>query len=240
MNQSAGFSDYHGVGMNPAANEWVRLHTLARDALHARLTELPVAEQADVHTRAMRWLEERGMLEEAARHALAAGNREVAFDLAEQSLYEAALQGQVGMVLDWVELLPETELDKRPRLRLAAAWVLALSERHDAAERLVAGILEGADVDLGLRPAAPAPSRDAAVPRHPEHGAHAEGARSARTPRAQPLQQGGRPGDGRWRGNREVAPQEPVRQAGCSQQEARGAAGSVVRVAGRRGVVPRG
>jgi len=131
--------------------EWVRLHTLARDALRARLAELPAAEQADVHMRAMRWLEAHGMLEEAARHALAAGNREVAFGLAEQCLYEAALQGQVGMVLDWAELLPEAELDKRPRLRLAAAWVLALSERHDAAERLVARILEGADVDVDLR-----------------------------------------------------------------------------------------
>ncbi|NMF98874.1 LuxR C-terminal-related transcriptional regulator [Aromatoleum toluolicum] len=132
-------------------SEWFRLHTLARDALRARLAELPAAEQADVHARAMRWLQDRGMLEEAARHALAAGNREVAFDLAEQCLYDAALQGHVGMVLDWVELLPQAELDRRPRLRLAAAWVLALSERHDAAERLVAGILEGADIDVGQR-----------------------------------------------------------------------------------------
>lgn len=131
-------------------SDWCRLHTLARDALRARLAEQPAAEQADLHVRAMRWLEAHAMLEEAARHALAAGNREVAYGLAEQCLYDAAMQGQVGMVLDWVELLPEAELDRRPRLRLAAAWVLALSERHSEAERLIAHILEGADVDVGL------------------------------------------------------------------------------------------
>ncbi|BAL27478.1 transcriptional regulator, LuxR family (plasmid) [Azoarcus sp. KH32C] len=132
-------------------SEWCRLHMLARDALRARVAELPAAEQEQLHLRAMRWLEGRGMLEEAARHALAAGNREVAYNLAEQCLYDAAMQGQVGTVLEWVELLPASELDKRPRLRLAAAWVLALSERHVEAERLVAHILEGADVDVGLR-----------------------------------------------------------------------------------------
>lgn len=131
--------------------EWCRLHTLARDVLRARLAELPAAEQAELHSRAARWLEDHGLLEEAARHALAAGKRELAFDLAEQCLYDAAMQGHVGMVLDWVELLPEAELDRRPRLRLAAAWVLALSERHGEAERLVARILAAPDVDLALR-----------------------------------------------------------------------------------------
>ncbi|NMG16132.1 LuxR C-terminal-related transcriptional regulator [Aromatoleum bremense] len=131
--------------------EWCRLHMLVRDALRARLAALPAAEQADLHLAAMRWLEQRGMLEEAARHALAAGQREVAYGLAEQCLYDAAMQGNTGAVLEWVELVPEAELDRRPRLRLTAAWVLALSERHQEAERLVARILEDPAIDDGLR-----------------------------------------------------------------------------------------
>ncbi|HJV25196.1 MAG TPA: LuxR C-terminal-related transcriptional regulator [Aromatoleum sp.] len=132
-------------------SEWCRLHTLARDAMRARLAEWPADERVELNLRAMRWLEQHGMLEKAARHALAAGHRDAAYDLAEHCLYDAVMQGQLGMVLEWVELLPEAELDRRPRLRLAAAWVLAVSERHDEAERLVEHILAAPDVDALLR-----------------------------------------------------------------------------------------
>ena len=132
-------------------SEWSRLHNLARDALRARFAELPPHEQAELHSRAMRWLESHGMLQEAARHALAAGNGDVAYGLAEQCLYDAAMQGHVGMVFEWVEFLPDTELDRRPKLRLAVAWVLSLSERYVEAERLVARILEDPRADAGLR-----------------------------------------------------------------------------------------
>ena len=42
-----------------------------------------------LHARAAEWLAERGMLEEAARHALAAGQHDRAYELAERSLYES-------------------------------------------------------------------------------------------------------------------------------------------------------
>lgn len=132
-------------------SEWCRLHTLARDALRARLAVLPVEEQAELHARAARWLADHDMIEEAARHAHAAGQREVAYDLAERCLYDAMMQGQQGVVLDWLALLPEAELDRRPRLRLAVAWALALSERHEEAERQVARILQQPDADAALR-----------------------------------------------------------------------------------------
>jgi LuxR family maltose regulon positive regulatory protein len=132
-------------------SEWSRLHNLARDALRVRLAELPRPALAQLHARAMRWLADHGMLQDAARHAHAAGEHAAAYDLAEQCLYDATMQGQFATVLEWVELLPEAELDRRPRLRLAAAWVLALSERHLEAERLVARILEDPAIDTLLR-----------------------------------------------------------------------------------------
>ncbi|HEX6828766.1 MAG TPA: LuxR C-terminal-related transcriptional regulator, partial [Burkholderiales bacterium] len=132
-------------------SEWCRLHTLARDGLRARLAKLPEEERAELHARAMRWLADHGMIEEAARHAHAAGRREMAYDLAEQGLYDAVLQGRQATVLDWLELVPEAELDRRPRLRLAAAWALALGERHGEADLLVARILEQPGADAALR-----------------------------------------------------------------------------------------
>ena len=91
------------------------------------------------------------MLTQAARHAREAGNQKLAFDLAGQCLYEAVIQGHMGTVRDWLDVLPEAELEAHPQLRLAAAWALAVSERHEEAERLVARILEHSDVREVLR-----------------------------------------------------------------------------------------
>ncbi len=132
-------------------SDWLRMHSLARDVLRTR-SNLTAAEQADLHARASRWFAQQEMLEDAARHALAAGQRETAFDFAERCLYEALMRrGQQSAVLEWVGRLPRAELDKRPRLLLAAAWALALSVRHQEAERLVARILKHADTDAALR-----------------------------------------------------------------------------------------
>ncbi len=132
-------------------SDWCRLHALARDVLRARLDELPEAERSELHGRAQAWLAGHGMLAQAAHHAREAGRQELAFDLAGQCLYEAVIQGHMGTVRDWLEVLPESELENRPQLRLAAAWALAVSERHEEAERLVARILEHAGVDDALR-----------------------------------------------------------------------------------------
>ena len=132
-------------------SDWLRMHSLARDVQRARST-LTATEQSDLHGRASRWYAQQDMLEDAARHALAAGQREAAFDLAERSLYEALMRrGQQSAVLEWVGRLPRAELDKRPRLLLAAAWALALSAHHQEAERLVARILKHAGADAALR-----------------------------------------------------------------------------------------
>lgn len=132
-------------------SEWVRLHNLVRDALRSRLAKFTDDERLELHRRAMHWLADHGMTQEAARHAHEAGQREIAYDLAEQSLYDAVTQGHQETVLRWLELLPGAELLARPRLRLAAAWALALSERHSEAEALVRDVLENPDADRALR-----------------------------------------------------------------------------------------
>jgi LuxR family transcriptional regulator, maltose regulon positive regulatory protein len=130
--------------------EWVRLHNLVRDAFRARLAKLPDAERVELHVRALDWLVEHGMLQEAAHHAHATGRHEIAYDLAEQFLYDAVAQGHQEKGLGWLELLPKAELKRRPRLRLATAWTLALSERYAEAENLVQDLLENANTDPAL------------------------------------------------------------------------------------------
>jgi LuxR family maltose regulon positive regulatory protein len=132
--------------------DWLRMHAVARDVLRARFESLPERERTAAHACASRWLADNGLLEDAARHALAAGERDHAYDLAERCLYdEITARGQQTAVLDWVARLPAVELDRRPRLLLAAAWALALSERHADAERLVERILAQAHGDAAIR-----------------------------------------------------------------------------------------
>jgi LuxR family transcriptional regulator, maltose regulon positive regulatory protein len=128
--------------------EWLRMHTLVRDVLRQAFAGLPAQQQAASHARAAEWLAERGLLEQAARHALTAGQHEKAYELSERSLYESIMKhGRQGVVLEWLNQLPASELDRRPRLLLAGAWTLAISERHEDAGRFVARILAQPDVN---------------------------------------------------------------------------------------------
>jgi LuxR family maltose regulon positive regulatory protein len=132
--------------------EWLRMHALARDVLRRRVQALPEAEQRGLHARAAAWLAANGLLERAAEHALRAGQRESACELAERSLYGSLMtRGNQRTVLDWLARMAEDELDRHPRLLLAAAWSLALSERHDEAGRLVERLLAQPGVDDALR-----------------------------------------------------------------------------------------
>ncbi len=134
------------------ANEWLRMHALARDELRRRFALLPAEEQAVLHGRAADALATQGLFEAAALHALEAGRREDAYDLAERSLYESLMtRGGQGAVLEWLERLPADEVDRRPRLLLAAAWSLALSERHDEASLFLERILARPGIDASLR-----------------------------------------------------------------------------------------
>jgi LuxR family maltose regulon positive regulatory protein len=130
---------------------WCRMHTLVREMLMVRAATLSDDVLAQLHGRAAAWLTGQGMIEEAARHAHAAGQLQAAYDLAERCLHDAVKQGRLQSVLDWLDLLPEAELDRRPRLRLAAAWALALGERHREAERQVECIQKGNDASRELR-----------------------------------------------------------------------------------------
>lgn len=117
---------------------WVHMHALAREALRARFAQLPGQERAALHARAAQALAGVGWIDAAAEHALAAGQRDRAFELAERGLYDSIMgRGRQEAVIDWLGRLPPEEVESRPRLLLAAAWSLAVSERHGEAVALI-------------------------------------------------------------------------------------------------------
>ncbi|MBP6382191.1 MAG: LuxR family transcriptional regulator [Pseudomonadales bacterium] len=132
-------------------SDWLRIHPLAREFLDERFDALPAQEQRGLRARAAQWLSEQRMFEEAGRHALAAGQEELAYELAERCLYDVVTTGQLSRVAEWIGRIPATEIERRPRLRVAVAWTLAQSERHVEAARMVGPIIDDPAADAGER-----------------------------------------------------------------------------------------
>jgi LuxR family maltose regulon positive regulatory protein len=121
--------------------DWVRLHPLARDFLLARFERLPPAEQAELHGRAARWYASRERFDEAARHALAAGDEALAERFAEDGLWELIKQGKLAEAREWTQRMPPERIAGDLRLRIASGWLMALGDQPEqalaAAEALI-------------------------------------------------------------------------------------------------------
>lgn len=131
--------------------DWLRLQGLARDALRQRFDDLPETARHGLHRNAARWLADHGMLAQAARHALAAGDADWASAMAERTVYNSVMQrGLLTEAEPWLNLMPAEQADARPQLLIAAAWSLALGERHAEAERLIARITPLRRADAAL------------------------------------------------------------------------------------------
>lgn len=126
------------VGERP---DCLRLHTLARDFLRGRFEQLPAAEQAAAHGRASRWYAAEGRFHEAALHALAAGDEQQAETHAAHSLWELGTSGQLAEAREWLARLPTSLFAGDTGLRLAAASILAFSDRNSEALRIARNVL---------------------------------------------------------------------------------------------------
>jgi LuxR family maltose regulon positive regulatory protein len=123
-------------------SEWVRIHSLAQQFLRINFDALADSERHQLHERAAAWLAANGLYEQSARHVWQLGEEGHASALAERELYDVIIRGNSGRVLEWFDRLPESQIQARPRLRLAVGWALALSERHQAALKLLGHIPE--------------------------------------------------------------------------------------------------
>jgi LuxR family maltose regulon positive regulatory protein len=131
---------------------WLRMHALVREVLGRQFDALPAPQRRLLHERAALWLQTQGLLDAAAAHALEAGRHDLAGTLVERSLFDSLIvRYRQGTALEWVSKLPDEELERRPRLMLAAAWVLSHGERHEQAARLVQRLLAPPEVDAATR-----------------------------------------------------------------------------------------
>lgn len=109
-------------------SRWYRYARFFAEALSRRLEDEGPACMRELHRRAMRWYLQRGATPEGVRHALAAGDHDVAAEAVERQV-DAMLwdRGEIAVLLGWLRAIPPDVVRARPRLLLAQAWALALS-----------------------------------------------------------------------------------------------------------------
>ena len=99
---------------------WWRYHHLFADLLRVRLQQEQPGRAPELHRNAAGWYAERGLADDAVRHAVAAGEMTWAARLIEQH-FDAAfyLRGEGATVQRWMSALPADLVRSRPRLLLA-------------------------------------------------------------------------------------------------------------------------
>jgi LuxR family maltose regulon positive regulatory protein len=124
---------------------WWRYHHLFADLLRVRLQQEQPGRDSELHRNAAAWYAERGLADDAIRHAVAAGEMTWAARLIERHFDAIFQQGESATIQRWISALPAALARSSPRLPLAQAWmalvggdVEAVGAPLDAAEQAFA------------------------------------------------------------------------------------------------------
>jgi LuxR family maltose regulon positive regulatory protein len=113
---------------------WWRYHQLFADLLRARLLQQSPDQVPALHRRAAAWSEEHGLIDDAARHALGAGDAAWATRLIERHVDALLLRSEGATLQRWMAALPAELAACGPRLMLAQARLALLGGRTGAAQ----------------------------------------------------------------------------------------------------------
>jgi LuxR family maltose regulon positive regulatory protein len=129
-----------------AHRQWYRYHHLFADVLRAHLHDERPGDVRGLHLRAGDWYDLAGDAESAVRHALAAGDVDLAAGRAELAVPTLLRERRESVIRGWVDLLPADVVDHRPVLAVGLIGALAASNEFDsldlrltAVERALAG-----------------------------------------------------------------------------------------------------
>ena len=128
-----------------------RVHPLFRDFLRNQLRGEDPAEYRRLNREAARWLAARGRLGEAIWYFAQSEDWEATCDLILEEAPRSYQLGRWHAITSWLDRVPRSELQRRPRLRLWHARILARFGQSDDALRVVSETvdqLDGADKAL--------------------------------------------------------------------------------------------
>lgn len=125
-------------------HRWFRYHHLFAEMLVSQLTRTEPGLVPVLHARASTWFRDRGSLDEAVGHALAAGDA-TAVDLIAAHWYEYVSAGRVATVTAWMRALGPDRIHASPVAAHAAAWTAAFSGDRESVRQWLAVIDEAAE-----------------------------------------------------------------------------------------------
>jgi len=123
--------------------EWYRYHHLFSELLRHELARVRGDEIVELHRRASRWLADSGAIDEAIRHACAAGDEQQAAALVTEQWRNPFNRGELTTVDSWLDQLPPAIVAESADLCLARAWVAMDRGHPQEAERWLAGATSG-------------------------------------------------------------------------------------------------
>ena len=122
--------------------EWYRYHHLFQELLQQRVSAGMTPTQINgLHRRASTWFAEHGLIDEALKHALAAGDLDLAAQQMSAGQHHVVDREDRPTLERWLRLLPEEMIQRHPGLLMVRAWVYQNAWRLD----LLAQILQQVD-----------------------------------------------------------------------------------------------
>jgi LuxR family maltose regulon positive regulatory protein len=107
-----------------SGHEWHRYHSLFQAFLNRELNERIGKERISaLHRNACSWFAEKGLIDEAVHHALAAGDIFVAANIVEENRDTTLNEDGVQILARWLAKLPDEIKNERPLLLLTDAWI---------------------------------------------------------------------------------------------------------------------
>ena len=123
----------------PLDNErqWYRYHSLFADLLRNQLLQTHQHDVVELHIRASKWFEQEGLINEAIRHALDAGDFERAANLIEPIASSMVSESRLSTLLGWLARLPDEIIRTNPWLAAHGAWANLFTGRFRSVEPLL-------------------------------------------------------------------------------------------------------
>lgn len=117
------------------SREWFRFHRLFADFLRAVLQQRSPADIPLLHQRAARWYLAQNLPDPAFRHAVEDDDATLADQIIERYFAAKLLGGEVKVVEQWLNSVPEAWLARSTTLQLAQAGILLITGQFDACAR---------------------------------------------------------------------------------------------------------
>ena len=124
------------------SSPWFRFHPLFGEFLSVRLARGGEALIKEHHRRASQWFAGHGLLVEAVRHAIRAGDLEFAIEAIEHAAPDTWSLSYISPMLSLLERLPQETLFSHPQLFFLGCLTFSITARHTKAEKWLAQIRE--------------------------------------------------------------------------------------------------